>query len=70
MLFRSYLEPIRGGTDGSRLTALGLPTPNLFTGSHNYHSRREWADVDEMAQAVLMLVELARVWSEHGGEAR
>ena len=67
---KPFLEPIRGGTDGSRLTALGLPTPNLFTGSHNYHSRREWADVDEMAQAVLMLVELAKVWGEHGADPR
>jgi tripeptide aminopeptidase len=61
-----FLEPIRGGTDGSRLTAMGLPTPNLFTGSHNYHSRREWADADEMALAVLMLVELTKVWAERG----
>jgi tripeptide aminopeptidase len=65
---KPFLEPIRGGTDGSRLTAMGLPTPNLFTGSHNYHSRREWADADEMAMAVLMLVELCRVWAEHGAD--
>lgn len=65
-----FLEPIRGGTDGSRLTAMGLPTPNLFSGAHNYHSRREWADVDEMAQAVTAIVELARLWAERGEPAR
>ena len=59
-------EPIRGGTDGSRLTAMGLPTPNLFTGGRNYHSKREWACADEMALAVQMIVELAQLWGERG----
>ena len=58
------LEVIRGGTDGSQLTALGLPTPNLSTGQHNPHSPLEWACLDEMAQAAEVLVELARIWSE------
>ena len=57
------LEIIRGGTDGSRLTALGLPTPNLSSGQHNLHSRLEWACLDEMEQAVQVLVELAAVWA-------
>lgn len=61
-----FSEPVRGGTDGSRLTAMGLPTPNLFTGGYNYHSRREWADVNHMVNAVQMVVELVQVWAERG----
>ena len=61
------LEPretiIRGGTDGSRLTAIGLPTPNLSTGEHNPHSPLEWTSVEEMQQAVNVLVALAQAWS-------
>jgi tripeptide aminopeptidase len=61
------LEPrttiIRGGTDGSRLTELGLPCPNLATGQHNPHSPLEWTSVEEMEIAVRVLVELARAWS-------
>ena len=60
---------IRGGTDGARLSHRGLPTPNLFTGGSEYHSRREWASVQDMAAAAAMLVELAQVWAERGGEA-
>jgi tripeptide aminopeptidase len=55
--------PIRGGTDGSRLSAMGLPTPNLFTGGHDYHSPREWASVQEMAAAAATIVRLAEVWA-------
>jgi tripeptide aminopeptidase len=47
---------------------MGLPTPNLFTGGHNYHSRREWADVHFMVKAVQMIVELASVWAERGAK--
>lgn len=61
------LEPrmssIRGGTDGARLTALGLPTPNLSTGMHNYHSPLEWACLEEMQMAVKVLIELAKLWA-------
>jgi tripeptide aminopeptidase len=57
-------EPIRGGTDGSRLSAAGLPAPNLFTGGQDYHSLREWASVQDMAAAAAMLVELVRIWAE------
>lgn len=53
---------IRGGTDGSRLTELGLPTPNIFAGEHNIHSPLEWTCVEEMGQAVAVLVELAKLW--------
>jgi tripeptide aminopeptidase len=55
---------IRGGTDGSQLTERGLPTPNLSTGQHNPHSPLEWVCLDEMTQAVELLVELVRVWAE------
>lgn len=65
---RVGIEPkhtiIRGGTDGARLSQRGLPTPNLFTGGSEYHSRREWASVQDMAAAAAMIVELARVWAE------
>jgi tripeptide aminopeptidase len=55
--------PIRGGTDGSLLSAMGLPTPNLFTGGHEYHSTREWASVQDMATASATVVRLAEVWA-------
>lgn len=62
------LEPmqtiIRGGTDGSRLTALGLPTPNLSTGEHNPHSPLEWTSVEEMQKAADVLVALAIEWGK------
>ncbi len=61
-----FSEPVRGGTDGSRLTAMGLPTPNLFTGGQNYHSRREWVDVYYMVKSVRMIVELVKLWGERG----
>lgn len=56
-------EPIRGGTDGSRLSEMGLPTPNLFTGGHEYHSVREWASLQDMAAAAATIVRLADVWA-------
>jgi len=55
---------VRGGTDGSRLTELGLPTPNLSCGDHNPHSPLEWACLDEMVESVEWLVALAEVWGE------
>ncbi len=58
------LASIRGGTDGSRLTELGLPTPNIFTGGHNFHSKTEWICIQDMELAVRTLVELARIWHE------
>jgi tripeptide aminopeptidase len=57
-------ELIRGGTDGARLTFAGLPTPNLFTGGHNGHSKREWVSLQDMERAVETIVQLAQVWSE------
>jgi tripeptide aminopeptidase len=56
-------SPIRGGTDGSRLSEMGLPTPNMFTGGHEYHSVREWASVQDMAAAAATVVHLAEVWT-------
>jgi tripeptide aminopeptidase len=64
-------KPIRGGTDGSRLSFMGLPTPNLFAGEHNFHSRLEWVSVQDMEKAVEVIVHVATVWAEKsrpGGE--
>jgi tripeptide aminopeptidase len=55
---------IRGGTDGSRLSFMGLPTPNLFAGEHNFHSRLEWVSRQDMEKAVEVIVALCRVWEE------
>jgi len=57
-------KPIRGGTDGSRLTQMGIPTPNIFTGGRNFHSRLEWLSVHEMATACRMTIELVKLWAE------
>ena len=57
-------KPIRGGTDGSRLSFMGLPTPNLFAGEHNFHSRLEWVSAQDMDKAAEVIVELCRVWGE------
>jgi tripeptide aminopeptidase len=56
-------KPIRGGTDGSRLSFMGLPTPNLFAGEHNFHSRLEWTSRQDLEAAVGVVVELARIWA-------
>ncbi len=65
---RVGLEPrrtaIRGGTDGSALTEMGLPTANVFTGGHDAHSEREWICIKDMGLAAATLVELTRVWAE------
>jgi tripeptide aminopeptidase len=65
---RAGLEPhsrlIRGGTDGSRLSFMGLPTPNIFAGEHNFHSRLEWVSVRDMEKAVEVIVQLCQVWEE------
>ena len=55
---------IRGGTDGSRLSFMGLPTPNIFAGENNFHSRHEWVSVQDMEKAVEVIVNLARIWEE------
>ena len=65
---RVGLEPkqtaIRGGTDGSALTEMGLPTANVFTGGHDAHSEREWICVEDMGLAAATIVELVQIWSE------
>jgi tripeptide aminopeptidase len=67
---RVGLEPtlgsIRGGTDGARLTAMGLPAPNVFTGGNEYHSVREWISVEDMAISAATVVELLKLWAEPG----
>lgn len=55
------IRPIRGGTDGSQLSYMGLPTPNIFTGGENFHGKFEYASVDVMLQAVQVIVEIARL---------
>jgi len=57
-------EPIRGGTDGSRLSFMGLPCPNIFTGMQAIHSKHEWVGVSDMEKAVEVLVMLTQVWEE------
>lgn len=54
--------PVRGGTDGSGLTARGLPCPNIFTGGHNYHGPMEWISVDIMEKSAQTLLNLVRIW--------
>ena len=53
------MTPIRGGTDGSRLTEMGIPTPNIFTGAHNYHSASEWVSLKQMLKATEIIIELS-----------
>ena len=62
--------PIRGGTDGSRLTAMGLPTPNVFAGGHNFHGPTEWLAVEGLEKAVLTARHLCEVWVELGARKR
>jgi len=60
------LKPVRGGTDGSRLTELGIPTPNIFTGGRNFHSRLEWVSVSEMCAACKVIIKLiAGFWERN-----
>ena len=59
-----YIKPIRGGTDGARLTEMGVPTPNVFTGGYNYHSRYEWASLADMVLATDTLLELVLLWGQ------
>lgn len=59
-------ESIRGGTDGSRLSYMGLPCPNLFTGMQGIHSKKEWISVQDMAKAAETIVHLCSIWEERG----
>ncbi|MGE5411630.1 MAG: peptidase T [Clostridiales bacterium] len=58
------LSPIRGGTDGSRLSYMGLPTPNIFAGEHSFHSQLEWVAVQDMEMSVKNIVTIAKIWAE------
>lgn len=58
------MHPIRGGTDGARLSFMGLPTPNIFAGEHSFHAKNEWVAVQDMHDAVRFIVEIAKVWEE------
>jgi len=59
-----HLRSIRGGTDGSRLSFMGLPCPNIFAGEHAFHGRQEWVSVQDMQKAVQTILHLAMVWEE------
>lgn len=65
---RAGIEPkkqsIRGGTDGSRLSLMGLPCPNIFAGEHAFHGKQEWASVQDMEKAVQTIINLAAIWEE------
>jgi tripeptide aminopeptidase len=65
---RAGLNPIqssiRGGTDGSRLSFMGLPCPNIFAGEHAFHSRQEWVSVQDMEKAVETIIQLCIIWEE------
>ncbi len=58
------MKPIRGGTDGSKLSFMGLPTPNVFAGEHNIHSRLEWTSAGDLAKAAEVVVHLCSLWAE------
>lgn len=55
---------IRGGTDGSRLSFMGLPCPNIFAGGHAFHGKEEWVSVQDMQKAVLAILHIAALWEE------
>lgn len=61
---KAKLQSIRGGTDGSRLSFMGLPCPNIFAGEHAFHSKHEWVSVQDMQKAVQTIVNLALIWEE------
>ena len=58
------VRPIRGGTDGARLSFMGLPCPNLFTGGMNFHGKFEYCSLDTMRRATDVIINLARLWAE------
>lgn len=57
-------QRIRGGTDGSRLSLMGLPCPNIFAGEHAFHGKQEWVSVQDMEKAVQTIINLAQIWEE------
>ncbi|HTL81287.1 MAG TPA: peptidase T [Bacteroidia bacterium] len=61
---KAHRSSIRGGTDGSRLSYMGLPCPNIFAGEHAFHSKQEWVSVQDMEKAAEVIVHLAMIWEE------
>jgi tripeptide aminopeptidase len=61
---KPILRSIRGGTDGSRLSFMGLPCPNIFAGEHAFHGKQEWVSVQDMQKAVLTILNIAQIWEE------
>ena len=59
---KPIMNPIRGGTDGSKLSFMGLPCPNIFAGEHSFHSKEEWVAIQDMETAVKVIVEIAKIW--------
>ena len=64
-----FSVPVRGGTDGSRLTELGVPTPNMFTGMQEIHGPLEWISLQDMAAATEVCIKLAQLWAAEPGRA-
>ncbi|MBI4668225.1 MAG: peptidase T [Elusimicrobia bacterium] len=62
------IKPVRGGTDGARLSFMGLPTPNIFTGGYNFHGKYEWVSLDGMEKSCRTLVALAQEWEKNSGK--
>ncbi|HEY6161020.1 MAG TPA: peptidase T, partial [Bacteroidia bacterium] len=62
---KPVLSSIRGGTDGSRLSFMGLPCPNIFAGEHAFHSKQEWVSVQDMEAAVRTIIHLCAIWEEN-----
>jgi tripeptide aminopeptidase len=62
---KPIMQPIRGGTDGARLSFMELPTPNIFAGEHSFHSKLEWIAIQDMEMAVKVIVEICKVWVEN-----
>jgi tripeptide aminopeptidase len=61
---KPIMHPIRGGTDGSRLSFMGLPCPNIFAGEHSFHSQLEWVAIQDMEMAVKVIVEISMIWEK------
>jgi tripeptide aminopeptidase len=62
---KPIINPIRGGTDGSKLSFMGLPCPNIFAGEHSFHSKEEWVAVQDMETAVKVIVEISKIWEKN-----
>lgn len=61
---KPHLTIIRGGTDGSRLSFMGLPCPNIFAGEHAFHGKHEWVSIQDMQKAVETIIHLCIIWEE------